>query len=306
MGENVAADAQFGLAHILKPEDNFENLFQGQRATTNPDVVPIQASRPIPFFEWKDGQPPNPRDRLATEDGFNENLLNFIRVPWGAMIKLKIPGLVTVQPGNPPVILPVPYRYMVLFRDRSLAQYRQTQTGPYHNRAERLGAPDTSGVIGTPGPRFTVPCSTRTLLFNRPQTTNPALGATSDLRKEFINVFPGGGPNLPLIGASSGFPAGIGVYQQGVVDPAFDLFSGYGAIYEEFVFESSGDEMLIVADRECDIPEPGADCTDALWNFQQGQLDQGFSNLYGRNSLGDHPHPNFGNAGILLYTGSAP
>lgn len=306
MGEFQAVDAQFGAQRIFKPQNGFEAFYQGVQAVDDP--ANLLAAFPVPFFEWVNGEPPNPRDLSAGREGFNENLLNFAKIPFGCKVKIKIPQ---VFYGAVPIF----YSYIVVFRDRSLAQYAgvgdgaEPGEGPYHNPNQRFGAPDTSGTFND-GARFALAANTRCIIYNRAAPTDPFLAATNDLFREYISVRGVQTPFFPLIG-----PGEFGVYQQGIVDPSQDLATGYLPTYVEDEIDSFGDEMLILAVRECIINPETEQCVFPTWDFAQGAIDQGFSNIYGTNPLGgpsvgleppSTPHANYPDAGIIVYTGTAP
>lgn len=287
-----AVDAQFSLKAVLKPQDGFEAFYQGEQAVTVPTAGQA-VSVPVPFFEWVDGRAPDPRSKLAREDGFNPNLLNFMAVPFGAKVKLLIPMIFF---GATPFL----YRYMVVWRVRSLAAANLLREGSYHSGDERVGAPDTSALF-VDGPRVALPAVTHTVITSRAAQTNAILSQTSDVRREYLVVDAPEAPFTPLIAAGE-----FGVYQQGIVDPSVDLVTGLLPTFVEVQMESFGDEMLVVADREC-VDDGEGGCLNPLWDF--AGVDQGFSNIYGTNPLGTGatpPHANFPDSGIWVFTGTAP
>jgi hypothetical protein len=301
----VADDAQFGISRVFKPQAGFEAFYQGVQAVTDP--AGGLAAVPVPFFEWENGLPPNPRDESAGREGFNENLLRFAKIPFGCKVKIKIPMIFFGA-------VPIFYSYIVVFRDRSLAQYAGTSDGaspgqgPYHNPNQRFGAPDTSGTFND-GPRIALPAVTRTVIYNRPRSLDPFLAATGDAYRQYMLVRGVETPFFPLIGAGE-----LGVYQQGIVDPLQDPATGFLPTFVEDAFDSFGDEMLILAVREC-LRDLEDDCIVPTWDFAQGGFDQGFSNIYGTNPFGgaavgpepsSTPHVNYPDAGIYVYTGAAP
>lgn len=298
MSEAVTADAQFNLSRVLRPQNRFESLYQGQQAVN--DTTGLLAALPIPFFEWVNGEPPDPRDPVAGEPGFSPDLLRFMKVPFGAKCKLKIPQVFFGA-------VPTFYRYLILHRDSNLARYAATGEGPYHNPLQRFGAPDNFNPA--PTARFALPVSTATIIRHRPPGVDPLRAETSDVFREYLEVRGVEPPFFPLIG-----PGQFGVYQQGIVDPNDDLATGLLATFVEIEFETKGDEILIVADREC-VQGEVVNCVDPLWDFAQGGIDQGFANIYGTNPFGgaavgpepaSTPHANYPNSGIYLYTGTAP
>jgi len=280
VSEAVLADAQFSTVRILRPLLNFETYYQGQNAV----AVPGAPSTPVPFFEV--GSTTDGRDPSAGRDGYDANLLNYMTVPLGALIKLWIPFF--TDPNDPANF--AAYRYMLHWRMSDIVRYTRDLSGQYHIGTQSPGAPDTTQPAGQQK-RFVTPSANKAIIINQPENIL-FQGQNSNVRREYLVFRTGDAPAQPLLAA------GVrGVYQQGIVDPAVDpLFAPLSAFVEVEVV-AGGDRMLITADREG---------VEALpWDFESGGDDAGFSNIYGTSAL-DTPHPPFPFVGIYASFGSAP
>ena len=284
MSDVVLADAQFTLERVLRPFDNFENVYQGQ-----------EAGVPIAF--------PGVVDADAGTPGFSPYLLAGLEVPLGAKVQIWFPvvsygGLGTVEP---PEIFP--YTYGIHWRMRNVADFRRRRK-PYHISKQTGGAPDPTGTpVGYSPQRLLLPSALESILYQQPEPSGAP--AVSNLRATTINV-PGDGILTSATGAGRPFlppgtpppPGGgppFGQFEQGVADPnlsdqaTLSMFRTYFTI-------AKGDELIITASR-----------TDQMilgtWDFSG--IDQGFSNLYGTN-VGGPPHRAFPDMGIYVWTGSNP
>lgn len=277
---SVTADAQFGLSRVLRPYDGFEAIYQGAPANAVPGVqIPV----PVQFFEWQSGQPPNPRDDLAGDDGFDPNLLRYLDVPLGSDIQIWIP---TVAQGLTPNFVFVPYRYIICWRLQSLAAQRRRGRvagagggGQYHIPSDAPGVPTLVGAEE----RFILACSTQTILYNGPEPSGTDAANASLHRRYFVQAggdTPGGG----LLPGSVG-----GVHQQGVSNNP--LISDRPA-FEVHQVQALGDQMILLADR-------GVGESPEAWDFSSEVLgDGGFSNVYGS---GGSPF-----LGIYVLSGTSP
>ncbi len=281
----VLVDAQVGTARVMRPMNGFEAVYQGVQAAT----TPVNAAVPIPFFEWSDRAPPNPRDDNAGKPGFDPNLMRFMRVPLGCQVLIWFPVIFT--PGSP-----VAYSYTIVWRMNNLGRYQLSGLdGPYHNPFDAPGQPDTAAP--DVGPRLIIPAAVESIVEHVAVPTTPIfLPMRNNLRTEYIQVrnVP---PVVPLLA-----PGVRGVYQQGVLDPTLFGEQALAPIFQPHQTQSKGDEMMIIVDRGAvDAGDPNED-----WNFGPGAIDAGFSNLYGTAALSGAPHPNFPELGIYVYCGAIP
>lgn len=280
----VMADPQAGLARVVKPVSNFEALYQGEQAQDTALVL----SRPMGFYEWKNGRPPSQLDPTVGQPNIDPQLLSYLPVSMGADLLLAIPVI-----GNPSGMA-ICYRYRLIWQWTSLGRQLQLPDSQYHLPQESVGAPDTGQ------PRFVLPAAQETCLIT-PFLTNLD-GFTNDtvtvLRTDVI-VNELRIPGLPILAQPGALP---GHYQQGIVDPA--VFPGNYAFSPVFALvpvKAKGDRMLIVCDRGED---PGASAT---WDFADpAGIDRGFSLLYGNGSLTATPHPPFPTVGIYVFQLTAP
>jgi hypothetical protein len=276
MADNVLVDAQYTLATVMRPFDNFEPVYQDQ-----------SSQRPIAFYAPDaDGKRPA-LDPDAGRAGFAPNLLRYVPVPLGAKVLVWVPN--TPAPGPGFEVL-VPYTYTVYWRLRTVTDYRNRRS-PYHLSQQFPGQVDTS--VTPSEPRFVLPAATRTVILHQPESIGTA-AQINHLRREELE--------FGIASANAGFlpflPDGSnGIHQQGVTDPAiFSTPEQAGvAFFAPFVFDAQGDEMLIVATRSTEF--------GANWNFNSS--DAGFSNVYGINARGP-THPPIPDLGIYVMTGSSP
>lgn len=284
----VMADPQAGLARVVKPISGFEALYQGEQAQDDP----LALSRPIGFYEWKNGRPPSQLDPTVGKPGIDPLLLEFLPVSMGSQLLLGIPLI-----GNPGGAA-IAYRYRVIWRWTSLGRLQQQLDSQYHIPQESAGAPDTSA--GPPGLlRFVLPAALETALITPVSPTAPPfLTDTVTLVRSSIVQNELHLPGLPIVSQ----PGAIGGhYQQGIVDPA--VFPGnypFSPVFAIVPIKAKGDRMLIVADRP-DLPT-----TSEGWQFATGQTDEGFSRLYGNGSLTASPHPPFPTVGIYVFQVTSP
>lgn len=257
----VAADAQFTNARVLKPFDDFEAIYQGKTGFT-----------PISM--------PGVRDPNAGTPGYSPNLVAGLSVPLGARILTWIP-----QPCN----VFTTYRYYFVFRMRSLRDFRNPAKGKprgaYHIPLQRSGQPDTSS--GTAEPRVQIPAAVKVIAFEQPEPTEFCSSGVIRIRREDLEsqMNPGG---LPFLADGS-----VGVFQQGILDPASPVVGGIASqpIFLPFWFDAEGDDMIVVVEKS----------DNAAWDF--GGPDQVFSDIYG---TGNGTHPPLPGSGILVFTGTNP
>ncbi len=288
-----------GQAQILKPESGFEALYQGLLA----EDFGTAGSIPIPFFEWIDRKPPDPFDPFAGKTGYDPNLMRFLPCPLDVPVQLLIP----IIAGSDGQLRR--YRYRVKWRLQSLARYNdESKAGignQYHIPYDAPGAPDTTAPPGAQR-RNIMPCATETtaasILVLDPATGFPPIAfAASTFYGEDTIIIDIGQTNQPIIKGQRPLPV-RGVYQQGIVDPSV-VTSEYPFIPVFALVElmTRGDQMMIVADR-LGIEKPAGEPT--TWDF--ADWDEGFSLLYGNDSLGPHPHKPFPDVGIYVLFQQTP
>lgn len=294
----VSADAQFSTARILRPLTGFEDYYQGQNAFT----TPAGNSVPIPFFENNKTSEPDfdgrDRNAAAGKQGYDADLMDFMPVPIGCLMKIWIPFFTDPQD----VTNVQAYRYQFNWRISDIVAYRDGLAGQYHIPTQAPGAVDTLAV--PPGPRFIAPAATRSVIINQPEV--PTFGAQSNnVRREYLVVRAGEQPAQPLIRAASGGPVRSGVYQQGIIDPAVSAAFAKTPVFAEFEVIAGGDRLLITADR---FGVEGVDTGPSTWGFALGEPDVGFSVFYGTgaNTGGEFAHDPYQNVGIYVMFGSAP
>ena len=289
-GQNVLADPQFSVATILRPFDNFEDVYAGQPAGV-----------PVAFFPPGPNGRPQALDPDAGARGVDENLLRYVPVPLGAQIVLYIPHALVLQDSLVVPVLETLYTYTVHWRVRNLsASTRRMRTGgevkPYHS-ATFEGRPDTTAPA-TAQARVLIPSATRTVLVEQPEPATTAQQVQHLRRERFTpttSYLDSSG--LPLL------PSGAqGVHMQGVLDPgAFTAFEqiARSSLFMPIEFTCEGDEMLITANRY-DAWEAQPDA----WSFTGLDApDAPFSNVYGRNVAGPEQPLSHG-LGIYMFMGA--
>jgi hypothetical protein len=271
MGKPVLADAQFGIARILRPYDNFENDYEGVACTT-----------PIQFTEAG-----RALDQLAGTAGYAGNLVRGLAVPLGSRLLIYVPGVSVAAAGTPP------YNWIFIWRLRGMADHRRAR-GPYHIAKQSAGVPDTTG--GGSSPRVVRPSCAHAIVYNNAKPANTNGRVVQDLQVEDIAARPVALSMLlpdmrPLI------PGGArGAYQQGLLDPN-PVAPGAGVLaevplYEMFDLQATGDELLIGCYRDT-IPD------HATWEF--ADYDRSISNFFGNGTGATYP-----DIGVYVMMGSAP
>lgn len=267
MAENVLFDPQFSVQKILKPFRDFEGTYQGQPGTI-----------PIAFFE----DPSKPRDPDAGKAGFGGNLLNYIDVPFGAVVAVWFPMAYYATETQ---VFVGRYRYRVKWRMRNVTDYRNRRI-PYHLNKQFPGAPDSSDV-GNPQ-RLIIPAAFDDIELQQP---TPPAGPVDFLLRPRAYSPPAWTElldTLPLL------PGGaLGVHQQGIFDPST---FGVGAdvvrnamFFPPKLFLARGDQMIIEGLKtEVEQLNP--------WNFATDDIT--FGKIFGAGS----PE----GSGIYVFTGVTP
>ena len=290
----VSADAQFGTARVLRPLTNFEQYYQGAPAVT----TLAGGSLPIPFFSNLKTQDPQYQglDAQAGREGFDPELLDFLPCPMGALMKVWVPFF--TAPDD--VANFQTYRYMFNWRVSDIRRYTRQLGGQYHLPTQSPGAPDTTGP--TPQPRFVTPVATRSIIVNTAES--PSVSPQSNnVRREYLVMRGGEPPAQPLVRLPGGGPTSLGVYQQGVVDPASSPGLAQLPLFLEFELVTGGDRLLLTVDR---FGVNGVAAGPSPWAFADGEDDVGFSVAYGTGDLSSFKHPVFPDIGVYLFFGSAP
>lgn len=273
----VLADAQFSTIEILRPFQNFEQVYQGKDSLI-----------PIAFPGGKD-----PAARAGTP-GFDPNLIAGVPVPQGAIIQISIPMTIASNPPGPPDPFVQLYQYFVVWRFRTLHDFRDPPSPglvtPYHLAIQSPGQPDTSAPPGQQQ-RIVIPASIRSILFQQPEPAGLHANTFSNLRVE--SIVPRLDPSAvraPLLAGG-----GVGVLEQGVLDPAVFGETAKVPSYQDFLITAAGDEMILFAIRFDPLTPTNK------WDFNSATADKGFANIYG-NGTGQ----SFPNIGIEVQYGSAP
>lgn len=283
-GKTVVADAQFGIARILRPYPTFTTVYEGKPAWTQ-----------IMMTEVVNGTGGDAIDAFAAAStaGYDPNLVKGLSVPIGSRVIIWFPKLFFVTGDTTSR-----YRYTLQWRLRNVFDFRQGRT-PYHYPKQSQGIPDTTG--GSSSPRVVIPAANQTVIYNQePQPAGAAATVAANMRIE--DITPGG--DYPSGGASDfrGLPFNpsgqVGVIQQGIMDPASGTFGGQGvadaAFYQTHEVQAVGDELLIGLWR------PTVDGA-ANWTFNGA--DTVVRNFFGSNPDTGSP---LSDLGIYVMCGSAP
>lgn len=132
MTDAVLADAQFGVARVLRPFEGFENVYQG-RSVLNSILLP------------------GGYDRDAGKPGISPNLTKGLPVPFGSKVVVWLP---TIRNPNFEEPVPIPYAFKVLWRLRNLRDFRESRL-PYHFPKQSIGG----------GNRFVIPAAKKAILY---------------------------------------------------------------------------------------------------------------------------------------------
>lgn len=285
MSEAVLADAQFSIVRVLRPYAGFETDYQG-----------LTSRRPIAF--------PGGLDENAGRTGYDANLQAGTRIPLGSKVSLWIPTVWRVfsADGLPSALEPLNYRWQVIWRMRSLADYRLNPGSvAYHLASQSTGA----------NSQYIVPASQKVVIFegppqhlDAPPSTSPYDGENYATHQGFLEryTFPSATPLPPLVPGG-----GIGSFQQGLANlPNINV--NQQVTWNQITMDAEGDEMILLVDR-LPVPEISglADLDETLWDFSETLsdgftygVDYGFSLIFG-NAAGTFP-----NLGVYLMTGSNP
>jgi hypothetical protein len=206
MTDAVLADAQFGIARVLRPFAGFEDVYQGQ-----PGNVPIAI--------------PGDLDVDAGKEGFNPNLIRGQAVPFGSKITLWIPTILSTIQGQP-----IPYAYQVIWRLRNLRDFRANRSA-YHFPRQEIAEDN----------EFVIPSAKKVILFEGPnalqEDSNTARQSQTSASFEALQMNTNlETPPLTPSGSNAAIQQGLGA------DAAPQETSSYNAIQ----MDAEGDEMIIL------------------------------------------------------------
>lgn len=280
-GKTVMADAQFGIAHILRPFANFNAVYAG-----------IPSYRQIMVSEVVNPPGGEALDPLAAAgtSGIDPNLVRGLPVPFGSRVVIWIPKIM------PNIFPQIRYNWSISWRLRNVFDYRQTRA-PYHYPKQGLGVTDTSTV--PPGLRTVIPAANQTIVYTQePQPAGVTATVVSSMRIEDISA---GGTYGPALVGSNGLPltptGALGAIQQGLLDPAVVGFGDDGLaqapFYEMHEVQAVGDELLIGVWRE------PAEAPNDVWDFDS--VDSSLFTFLGDGRRGPMP-----DVGVLVMCGSSP
>jgi len=256
MSQTVAADAQFGIARILRPYAGFDNLTPG-----NGSYQGISTNIPIMLTEGGLALDP-----FAGQAGYAPSLVRGLGVPLGSRVSIWVPSI----PPNNGGVAPFGYVYSAIWRLRNLHDYAVGRI-PYHYPKQGSGVP----VVGSA--RVVIPAASQSVIYNDgPAPTTLGGAATQSVYAEALtfNFSVNAGLGIPLIpGGTSGSVA------QGLAPSDQE-----GAVYEIIELQALGDELLIGVTRS------GA----GTWDFTPSTgIDATLSAAYG-NGLDGTLFPDIG------------
>jgi len=270
-GKMVTADAQFGVARILRPFSGFRTVYSGQ-----------SVNRQIMLTEVLDGVGGAALDPAAAvgEPGYDPNLVKGLQVPFGARVVVWLPKIL---PNIEDPALTIRYKWAFSWRLRNVYDYRNFRT-PYQYPKQGAGVPDTTP--GQAGPRIVIPACEQSLAYPQtPQPTAPSARVTTNIRSEDVTT---GAVNVGLPFLPNG---ASGVLQQGLADPVTVAAADF-PFYQPVEVQAIGNELLIGLYRDFDVGPPP---TVSTWDFATVDLQIG-------NLLGD----DFPDIGVYVMVGSAP
>lgn len=265
-GRTVLADAQFGVARILRPWD-------GALSLTGP-YQGASVSRQIMLTEVIDppgGQPLDPFAQ-ARQTGYDPALVKGIEVPVGSRVVLWLPA---IQFGG---MTPGRYAWSIMWRLRNTYDYRNARI-PYHYPKQGEGVADTTP--GVAGPRVVIPAAYQSVIYNEtPEPGSATARVNPNIRSEDVTT---GSSNLGLPFLPGGSEGHI---QQGLANPAVNAAAPY-PLYQVHEVQAVGDEMLISVYRD--------NSAGGSWDF--ATTDQFLAQYLGSN---------FPDIGVYVLVGSAP
>lgn len=267
----VLADAQFGIARVLRPYPGAVS------ATAGPiSYEGLAGFRPI---MWSEGG--IALDDLAGKPGYDPGLLRGLPVPMGSRILLWLPEIGSYFLPPPVDKRGAEYEWVITWRLRNTFDYRVARR-PYHFPKASAGAADSGA---SPSERVILPCLSQSIIVNDVSVTD--LVATQSIvfetyRPGFDNKFVQA--TLPLTPVASV----EGCYQQGVFNPVTYALAKYPT-FKPVELQCLGDEMLIGVRQVKGTGDGGG-----VWDFNV--FDKPMREL-----LESSP-----DLGVYVMTGSAP
>lgn len=286
MSNHVLADAQFGIAKILRPYAGF-------------DAQDTGGGVPLGSYQGKDGGYPilfteggQALDEAAGEEGYSPNLVRGVQVPYGSRITLWMPML----PIREVDAVPNSYEVSWSWRMRNVYDFRQRRI-PYHYPKQSAGVPfgGQSRVI--------IPSATQSVVYNQnePTTVSNGIVATAGQNvhaESMLLSFSQPFRKDPLLPGTASF----GTISQGLspVEPSQVEF----AVLE---LQATGDELVIGYSKPAGL---------SAWDFTApqpannpplpGGADYLMSAAFGALSKTLNPPNGFPDWGIYVLAGSAP
>lgn len=284
MGSPVLADAQFGMAKILRPFTGWEDVYDGQSAL-----------RPLMFTESGRALDPS-----AGKPGFDPKLVRGTHVPMGATVNLWLPAVLPDDYIDDQGI--GLYKYLVTWRLRSVYDRRNTR-GPYHYPKQGLGYPDTTAPAGSQA-RVMRPAAFAPAVYTISMPSPPGPGSV-------YTEFPDGGVRdyyATIEIAASAFPAesgGVttqwpyvpllpdgtdGHVSQGTIQPSLSTTTAFAQTYIAHSMKALGDELLIGIYREPTVGHAkstwNTDLADRFLQRMLALVDNGVYLMAGTGSAG--------------------
>jgi len=220
-GRNVLAVPEFGIAHLLRPYEGFEAIYEGVLATT-------------PIMVTEGNQSRDPIAALGTT-GYDPELVRGLNTVVGARVLICLPSLSMNELNGEPYTWKFTWRYRNLFDHRITQEARAS----YHLAKQGLGIADVGGA--NPGARVVIPAMAQSLVFNQTEPDAGFVHAQSHLRAEDMQP-QAARDQLPLM------PNGAnGAIQQGLLPSTTQFYTA--PMYVVHEVQALGDELIIGFNR---------------------------------------------------------
>lgn len=269
MSEFVTADAQFGIENVLRPFEDFEDVYQGENV-----------NRLIMFTKPKvlSGAWSNAYDELAGTTGYRTNFVRGLRVPYGARVIVKIPMVHTQQDTD----VATGYHWVLWWRSRTLYDYRNIRM-PWHFPTQ---SPFEAEPVGTFIP---TPVVRNSIVYN--QVESGYLQQVQHIKPdEVMQIYNNDiGLDNPLM------PTG----DEGIIEQPGYVVSSEGAGMPNFAsieVSAIGDELLVGMYRS------DLDGAYPTWDFADGQIDERVALAFGKSD----PSGPFNFMGPIVSYGTSP
>lgn len=253
-------DPQFGVLSTLRPQANFVAQYQGVAANTL-----------IMFTQQQPGGDSPPRDGLAGQTNYDEDLIRGLPVCIGQRVMLWLPKFGVVTSGGTTDV----YAFRLIWRLRNLSdQNLAPDRSAAHVPLDRVGERDTTAPANNQN-RVVIPAATETVVYDQSEPATLLTNVVQHARVEDLAMlgdepWTGATENVlaPLIPAVSGAGTVTGVIQQGILDPG--TYAPKATKYSYGVYETraKGDELLIGLYRSTNL---------GGWNFLEGATDSPIS-----------------------------